>query len=56
MRDRCDRINKPILSEQQARDNSIKLQMAIHNGLTVKIKYFSYYDYKIAEVKLHKID
>jgi len=47
---------KPILDEQEIEEIGIKLQMAIHNDLTVEVKYFADHDYKLIKGKLRKID
>lgn len=47
---------KPILDEQEIEEIGIKLQMAIHNDLTVEVKYFADHDYRTIKGKLRKID
>ncbi|WP_068672264.1 YolD-like family protein [Oceanobacillus sp. Castelsardo] len=47
---------KPVLDEQELEEIGMKLQMAIHNDLTVEVKYFSDHDYKLIKGKLKKID
>lgn len=43
---------KPILDEQQLIEIDMKLQCAIHNDLTVKIKYFEDHNYQTKRGKL----
>ncbi|WP_066189359.1 YolD-like family protein [Amphibacillus sp. Q70] len=47
---------KPILDEQQIEENSMKLQLAIHNNLTVEIKHYKDRYFHMAKGKLYKID
>ncbi|MFB4472130.1 YolD-like family protein [Oceanobacillus caeni] len=47
---------RPILDEQELEELGIKLQMAIHNNLTVEVKYYMDHDYKTVKGKLSKVD
>ncbi|WP_337019877.1 YolD-like family protein [Oceanobacillus massiliensis] len=47
---------KPTLDEQQAGEINMKLQLAIHNDLTVRLTYFAAHDYKEITGKISKID
>ena len=47
---------KPILDEQQISDNAMKLQLAIHNNLTVAVKYFKNHDFHTIQEKIYSID
>ncbi|MFC2948128.1 YolD-like family protein [Virgibacillus sediminis] len=47
---------KPILDEQKMQDINAQLQLAIHNNLTVNIKYYARHDYETVQGKLLKID
>ena len=46
---------KPILDEQQSIEIDMKLQCAIHNDLTVKIKYFEDHNFQTKRGKLLEI-
>lgn len=48
--------SKPILDVQLIEENEIKLQRAIHDNLTVEIKYFKNHDFHFIKEKLHGID
>jgi len=50
-----DKKEKPILDEQQIEENAMKLQMAIHNGLTIEVKYFKDHDFHTVKGKLKSI-
>ncbi|MFA1820537.1 YolD-like family protein [Virgibacillus oceani] len=50
-----DKKEKPILDEQQIEENSIKLQLAIHNSLTLKIKYYKDHNFRTVKGKLKSI-
>ncbi|MBR3118957.1 MULTISPECIES: YolD-like family protein [Oceanobacillus] len=43
---------KPILDEQQVEENAIKLQLAIHDNLTIEVKYYKMHDYHKVKGKL----
>ncbi|WP_077324092.1 YolD-like family protein [Virgibacillus siamensis] len=47
---------KPILDEQQLADINMKLQCALHNDLTVKVKHFKNHDYYHVKGKLKMIN
>ncbi|WP_068675133.1 YolD-like family protein [Oceanobacillus sp. Castelsardo] len=47
---------KPMLDEQELEEINMKLQLAIHHHLSVEIKYYSNYDYKMMKGKIKKID
>ncbi|MFD1848886.1 YolD-like family protein [Oceanobacillus bengalensis] len=47
---------KPNLDMQQLNEMNSKLQLAIHNNLTVEIKYYEAYDFHMIQGKLEKID
>ena len=47
---------RPILDEQEIEEINLKLQCAIHNDLTVEIKYFRDRDFLTRRGKLRKID
>ncbi|WP_158701562.1 YolD-like family protein [Lentibacillus sp. Marseille-P4043] len=47
---------KPILDDQQKLEIGYKIQCALHNDLTVEIKYFSDGDYLTVKDKLQMID
>jgi len=47
--------NKPILDEQQIEENVMKLQLAIHNNLTIEVKYFKDHDFHTIKGKLSSI-
>ncbi|MFS0672062.1 YolD-like family protein [Ornithinibacillus sp. 179-J 7C1 HS] len=51
-----DYKKKPILDEQQIEEINVKLQLAIHNDLTVIIKYYKNHDYKSVRSKLDTVD
>ncbi|GIO26370.1 YolD-like family protein [Ornithinibacillus bavariensis] len=48
--------DRPNLDEQQIEEINMKLQLAIHDDLSVIIKYYSDNDYKQVRGKLTKID
>lgn len=50
-----DKKEKPILDEQQIEENAMKLQLAIHNDLSIEIKYFKDHDFHTVEGKLKSI-
>lgn len=39
--DELSKVKKPILDEQQLWENEVKLQMALHNNLTVELKVYN---------------
>ena len=41
LNEELNRLQKPILDEQQVWENKVKLQMALHNDLTVKLKVYN---------------
>ncbi|WP_164219415.1 YolD-like family protein [Virgibacillus sp. YIM 98842] len=45
----------PILDEQQIEENMMKLQLAIHNNLSLEIKYFKDHDFHTVKGKLKSI-
>lgn len=45
---------KPILSNQQLEENEFILQEALHNNLSVQIKYFKDHDFHFIEGKVSK--
>ncbi|MFB4471851.1 YolD-like family protein [Oceanobacillus caeni] len=47
---------RPILDEQELEEIGMKLQMAIHNNLTIEVKYYKDHDHKIIKGKLSKVD
>lgn len=47
---------KPILDEQQMVDINLKLQLALHNDLTVEIEYFKDHVYHKVRDKLLAVD
>ncbi|MCM3396501.1 YolD-like family protein [Oceanobacillus profundus] len=47
-----DHKEKPILDEQQMEENAMKLQLAIHDSLTVEVKYFNEHDFHTVRGKL----
>lgn len=50
-----ERKEKPILDEQQIEDNAMRLQMAIHNDLSVEVKHFKNNDFHKIKGKLSSI-
>lgn len=46
---------KPILDEQQIEENAMKLHLAIHNNLTIEVKYFYDHDFHLIKGKLSSI-
>ncbi|MFA1818987.1 YolD-like family protein [Virgibacillus oceani] len=50
-----DKKEKPIQDEQQIEENVMKLQLAIHDSLTVEVKFFSNYEYHMLRGKLKSI-
>lgn len=44
--------DKPILDEQELTEINMKLQCALHNDLTVEVKYFKNHDYVYTKGKL----
>lgn len=47
--------NKPILDDQLIEENEFKLQMAIHDHLTVEIKYFKDHNFHWIKGELRSI-
>lgn len=47
---------KPILDEQQIWENEAKIQLALHNGLTVKLKVYNDGSYIMPEGKVLFMD
>ncbi|WP_158591788.1 YolD-like family protein [Oceanobacillus halophilus] len=47
---------KPIIDAQQLSEMNTKLQLAIHNNLTVRIKYYKNHDFHTMAGKLKSID
>ncbi|MGJ9458491.1 YolD-like family protein [Oceanobacillus sp. CF4.6] len=47
---------KSELDEQQLNDINMKLQLAIHNDLSITIEYYKRYDFHKINGKLKKID
>lgn len=54
--DSTERKQKPVLDVQEIQQINMKLQLAIHNDLTVEIKYFDNHDYQRVRGKLSKVD
>ncbi|MFA1819552.1 YolD-like family protein [Virgibacillus oceani] len=50
-----DKKEKPVLDEQQSEENVMKLQLAIHDGLTVEVQHYKERDFHIARGKLKSI-
>jgi len=51
-----EKKEKPMMDEQELEEINMKLQLAIHDDLPVKIKYFSEHDYKVVKGKLKQIN
>lgn len=51
-----DYNEKPILDEQQIAEMESKLQCALHNDLTVELKYYDKPHYSVARGKLRMIN
>ncbi|UJL47072.1 YolD-like family protein [Virgibacillus sp. NKC19-16] len=51
-----ERKEKPVLDEQQIEEIEMKLQMAIHNDLTVKVKYFANHHFYYVKDKISSIN
>lgn len=51
-----DRVEKPLIDEQQKLENDMLLQSALHNNLTVAIKYFKDYEFHDIKGKVLFID
>lgn len=47
---------KPILDEQQKEEIGIKLHLAIHDDLTVRIKYYKDHDFHYVKDEISSID
>ncbi|GGN62938.1 MULTISPECIES: YolD-like family protein [Oceanobacillus] len=47
---------KPILDEQLVMEINLKLQLALHNELTVEVEYFKNHDYHKVRDKLLAVD
>ncbi|MUK89169.1 YolD-like family protein [Ornithinibacillus sp. L9] len=47
---------KPVLDDQELQEINNKLLLAIHNNLTVAVKYYKDHDYHYVTGKLKKID
>ncbi|MCF3941554.1 YolD-like family protein [Oceanobacillus alkalisoli] len=47
---------KPMLDEQQLTEINLRLQLALHNDLTVEIEYFKNHDYHKTRGKLLGVD
>lgn len=56
LREQQEYKDKPILDDQLMEDNAIKLQLAIHEDLTVEIKYFKNRDFYFIKGKLRSVD
>ncbi|WP_404451819.1 YolD-like family protein [Virgibacillus necropolis] len=56
MWEETDYKEKPILDEQQIAEMELKLQCALHNNLTVEIKYYDKPHYSVARGKLLMIN
>lgn len=46
---------QPILDEHQIEENAMKLQLAIHDNLTVEVKYFKDHDFNTVRGKILSI-
>ncbi|WP_082232041.1 YolD-like family protein [Halobacillus massiliensis] len=51
-----DRVEKPVIDEQQMEENSFALQRSMADNLTVKVKYHNGFDFSCAEVKVTHMD
>jgi len=51
-----EKKEKPIVDEQELEEMNMKIQLAIHQDLPVKITYFSEHEYKVIEGKLKQIN
>ncbi|GAB3807081.1 YolD-like family protein [Virgibacillus kimchii] len=51
-----ERREKPLLDEQQKEEIEGKLQLAIHNDLTIQIKYFKGHDFYYVLDKIASIN
>lgn len=47
---------KPLIDEQLMEENEIKLQLAIHNNSSVRIKYFHNHDFHTVKGKLRSVN
>jgi len=47
---------KPKLDEQEKEEINNKIQLAVHNNLTIKVKYYAKHDFHIIIGKVVKID
>ena len=47
---------KPVLDEQEKEEINNKIQLAVHNNLTVKVRYYAKHDFHIIIGKIVKID
>ncbi|MGP4070662.1 YolD-like family protein [Halobacillus sp. B29] len=51
-----ERIEKPILDEQQMEEMGFKLQRAVSDGLPIQIRYHNGFNYSEEKVKVLQID
>ncbi|MFG6150626.1 YolD-like family protein [Halobacillus sp. B23F22_1] len=47
-----ERIEKPVIDEQQMEENSFALQRSMANDLTVKVKYHNGFNFSYASIKV----
>ncbi|MCP3032305.1 YolD-like family protein [Halobacillus sp. A1] len=51
-----ERIEKPVIDEQQMEENSFALQRSMNDDLTVNVKYHNGFDFSYAAIKVNQMD